>query len=62
MIDTSILKDTELLEKAREEKRNKSREYNKEWYRNFKKKHGIDYNTYLLMKKIKEGKQDGLQR
>lgn len=56
MIDTSILKDTELLEKAREEKRNKSREYNKEWYRNFKKKHGIDYNTYLLMKKIKEGK------
>ena len=56
MIDTTIIKDTELLEKARIEKREKSRVYARENRRRFKEKHGIDYNTYLTMKRIKEGR------
>lgn len=56
MIDTNIINNAELLEKAREVKRQKSREYSREWRRKFKEEHGINYNTYLLMKHIQEGR------
>ena len=56
MIDKSIINNAELLEKARERKREKSRDYSREWRRKFKEEHGINYNTYLTMKHIQEGK------
>lgn len=56
MIDESIINDKELLEKARELKREKSRVSQKEFRRKFKEKYGINYNTYLDMKHIKEGR------
>lgn len=59
MIDTSIINDKELLEKARELKREKSRVSQKEFRRKFKEKYGINYNTYLDMKHIKEGRHNG---
>lgn len=56
MIDTTILNDAELLEKARERQRVRGRIAQKEFRRKFKEKHGISYTTYLDMKHIKEGR------
>lgn len=56
MIDSTMLNDAELLEKARERKREKDRAYMRDWRRKFKEKHGISYTTYLDMKHIKEGR------
>lgn len=56
MIDSTIMNDAELLEKARERKRERSRLYMQKWRREFKEKHGIGYQTYLDMKHIKEGR------
>ena len=55
MTDLNIINDAELLEKAKEHKRIKSREYNKAWRRKFKEQHGIDYDTYIIMRKLKKG-------
>lgn len=56
MIDSSILNDAELLEKARERSRERRRISQREYRRKFKEKYGISYTTYLDMKHIKEGR------
>lgn len=56
MVDSSILNDAELLEKARERSRERGRVAQKEFRRKFKEKYGISYTTYLDMKHIKEGR------
>jgi len=55
MIDATIIKDAELLEKAKEVKRQKSRDYNRKWRRDFKEKHGVDYETFVIMRKLSKG-------
>ena len=55
MIDATIINDAELLEKAKEIKRKKSREYNRKWRKEFKEKHGVDYETFTIMRKLSKG-------
>lgn len=53
MIDNTIITDTALLEKAKTERREKRKEYQRTWRRNFKAKYGISYNDYLDAKHLK---------
>lgn len=55
MVDVNILNDAKLLEKAKEERRRKSREFIKKKREDFKKEHGISYDLYLQMRRMKEG-------
>lgn len=54
MIDKSIMRDTELLDRAKQKQRDGVREYNREWRRRFKAENGISYTTYLVAKKLKD--------
>ena len=54
MIDTSIIDNSELLERAKKIERAKRNEYQKSWRKRFIEKHGIEPNLYYEAKKLKE--------
>lgn len=58
MIDTSIIDNAELIERAKRAKRAKRNEYYKVWRRRFIEEHGIEPSLYYEAKKLKEAENE----
>ena len=54
MIDASIISDSDLLEKAKAEKRAKRNAYQKQWRKRFIAEHGIEPAVYYEAKRLKK--------
>ena len=58
MIDTNIINDTDLMEKAKKAKREKRNEYYKKWRKRFIAEHGIEPSLYYEAKRLKNAENE----